>query len=533
MTDARPFPYRCNGMRALIASGKQCPNSVADLVLRYTVNPCSPLPAVRFRTFSTKSKPHYTYRHPIEDDMARAVLANVPKKYTTALNARNPRLPKEQCLVVIKNYIKALVELPCCVDIRKRPTGCTCLRENLSDGIWLGCIAEWLYDFYRIQSPTFREGFVFDKLRMSRLSQRFPLPAFGQAADATGATPTICKNSYFGLLCVRQYKLEKMQQELKTANRPRVHRGTGKPGNHSLKIGITAALHVFFEEMVQLASPRATRFIRLETGIDARDDDTELIELPSHWSGRNVYYKFCAEVMGFNVIMKSDNGGYRYEIIEAFNSHILDANGDPHKPPALTTFLAFWTKHYPKLVIPRAREDICNECFIFAHSFRYYSEPRMTHTAPTKNDIVNDFENREKMVEQARLHVKRAEAQRRYFNSISKAIDDDSEVLVMDFMQNLGIPYLGSEQSGATYYYSPLTVNVFGVVNMKTDLLHVFCYDEGEGANGGNNVASMVMEYLTIYNMLRHDENNKPVERKSLKIVMDNCSGQNKVKAFL
>jgi len=102
----------------------------------------------------------------------------------------------------------------------------------------------------------------------------------------------------------------------------------------------------------------------------------------------------------------------------------------------------------------------------------------------------------------------------------------------MDYMQNLGVPYFGSEQPGPTYYYSLLNVNVFGVVDMIAQKLHVFCYDEGYGGKGGNDVASMVMEYLKVYNLLHYDDAGKPKALPSLKIVVDNCVGQNKVSAF-
>ena len=126
------------------------------------------------------------------------------------------------------------------------------------------------------------------------------------------------------------------------------------------------------------------------------------------------------------------------------------------------------------------------------------------------------------------IHVQRAKAQRVYFNQISK---EEGDVLVMDFMQNLGLPYLGAEQAGATYYFSPLSVYVFGIVDMKTEKLQAYCYDEGVAKKGGNNVASMLMHYLDDYKFLRRDADNKPQRKKSLKVVMDNCSGQNKVSA--
>ena len=57
-----------------------------------------------------------------------------------------------------------------------------------------------------------------------------------------------------------------------------------------------------------------------------------------------------------------------------------------------------------------------------------------------------------------------------------------------DYSQNLDLPHFGSEQPGDTYYFSPLTVNVFGLVDHTTEVLSAYVYNEGEGKKGGNNV---------------------------------------------
>ena len=54
------------------------------------------------------------------------------------------------------------------------------------------------------------------------------------------------------------------------------------------------------------------------------------------------------------------------------------------------------------------------------------------------------------------------------------------------------MPHHGNEQPGETYYYSPLTVNIFGITDMATEILHAYVYDEGEAAKGGNNVTSLL-----------------------------------------
>jgi hypothetical protein len=99
----------------------------------------------------------------------------------------------------------------------------------------------------------------------------------------------------------------------------------------------------------------------------------------------------------------------------------------------------------------------------------------------------------------------------------------------ISWLQNMGLPYLGQDQPGATYYFLPLNVYCFGIVDQSTQRLHAFCYHEGVAAKGGNNVASMIIGYLSMTCCLQCNENNEPICRHSLTLFMDNCSGQNKV----
>jgi len=48
--------------------------------------------------------------------------------------------------------------------------------------------------------------------------------------------------------------------------------------------------------------------------------------------------------------------------------------------------------------------------------------------------------------------------------------------IVGDYAQNLGVPHFGGEQPGDTYYYSPLSVYCFGVVDVcgEQDKLHAY-----------------------------------------------------------
>ena len=63
-------------------------------------------------------------------------------------------------------------------------------------------------------------------------------------------------------------------------------------------------------------------------------------------------------------------------------------------------------------------------------------------------------------------------------------------------MQNLYLPHFGGEQSGDTYYFSPLTINGFGVVDYSIEELNSYIYTEAKGKKGGNNVVSLLSNTL-------------------------------------
>ena len=92
-----------------------------------------------------------------------------------------------------------------------------------------------------------------------------------------------------------------------------------------------------------------------------------------------------------------------------------------------------------------------------------------------------------------------------------------------DYCQNMALPHFGGEQPGETYYFSPLGVYCFGMVDPTVDKLYAHLYSEGQGQKGGNNVASLIMKTLAHINILNEDE-----AGRELSIVMDNCGGQNK-----
>jgi hypothetical protein len=87
----------------------------------------------------------------------------------------------------------------------------------------------------------------------------------------------------------------------------------------------------------------------------------------------------------------------------------------------------------------------------------------------------------------------------------------------------MALPHLRGKQPGETYYFSPLSIYCFGMVDPTINKLFAHLYTEGQGQKGGNNVASLIMKTLNHFNILNEDE-----AGRELSIVMDNCGGQNK-----
>jgi hypothetical protein len=238
-------------------------------------------------------------------------------------------------------------------------------------------------------------------------------------------------------------------------------------------------------------------------------------------------------------------------------------------------FLSFWRKEFGYISIRRPTKDICDDCYLFYNQVKFRKRAPESPFIPvdstdednedddlsnisdrnTKEDAVvklewkseatiQEADSLETMIDKASVHVKKAKdmqqmligkanAALEWTNSIINALQISDErwmeavdCIVGDYCQNLALPYLGEHQPGETYYFSPLTVNCFGLANvgMEQATLNAYIYHEGEGKKGGNNVASLIYKFLDDQGWI----NRGRPSRKELNIVMDNCGGQNK-----
>ena len=395
----------------------------------------------------------------------------------------------------------------------------------------------------------------------------------------------VCRNAICHLLWFGQSKWKTCTNAVKKNILP-VHGNKGKITGKAKRFRDDVAddLHEFFHQMEQFATPQATRFVREETGAGLRDGEEGVLELPSSWSKRSVYGRFCFER---GIVVTSTHTG---NILKAERS---DPGWDPNNKKPICSwwaFLKFWEKEYKNIRIASPSADICTDCHVFFNRSKYAtrnlvgtnsdhndnSTNSINYTTTTMADNLeappvpnanletpnanletasnNDLEmpqdlqlaennqleltQREATLQKASLHVKQALIQRALANQkIQEAIDtvdlphcDRHYCFIADFSQNMELPFFGASQPGDTYYYSPLKINVFGIVDCSIfgGKLSVHVYDEGVGKKGGNNVASMLVKELKRLNIMQDNQTGK-----ELTFVMDNCAGQNKNRMVL
>ena len=111
----------------------------------------------------------------------------------------------------------------------------------------------------------------------------------------------------------------------------------------------------------------------------------------------------------------------------------------------------------------------------------------------------------------AAFHVRATRAQCKLFDEKVMACGESGiegggavRTLVIDYGQNMQMPWFGHGQPRETYYYTPLNVSNLGIVDCFNDTLYAHIYHKGEGKKGGNNVASLLIKQLHLFGWI-HD----------------------------
>jgi hypothetical protein len=434
-----------------------------------------------------------------------------------------------------------------------RPTNCRCMGNiiNLSEPEAASAI-DYLYGF-AIVTKAGQQNLLKDWIKYSDcLSVAYKR---GDARKRTnfllpGTTHLICKGALCRLLGIGMDPWKTVTKMAKN-NLPPSHGLSGKVGN-KVDDSIEETLRNFFTEILTFAQPRASLVIRSlvceEVVTELWEDDKDIVQLPSHMTKRSLYDRLLLQI-GWKYIYDSKSGIIERQAVEGT---------DQQQAPAWSSFRRYWAKHHPKLFIAGAREDVCNQCYVFANRHRYTAKNKQADEEEGKEEEENnkqemqgppaaDDDNEEgdvttmlrgeELVKTAARHVEMAQQQRALYQQKRKAAIDTAGLpleertlcFVADYAQNMYIPNFAAEQPGATYYYSPLSCYVFGVVDAAIDQLLAYMYTEDTAKKGGNNMASLLMHHLDQHGIIQ--QATQPF--KELNFVMDNCGGQNKNRHIL
>ncbi len=110
---------------------------------------------------------------------------------------------------------------------------------------------------------------------------------------------------------------------------------------------------------------------------------------------------------------------------------------------------------------------------------------------------------------------------------------DRSYTVVVYYGQNMEVPFYGKTQLSETYCYKPMSVYKLGVVNSAhlhdraddpKDHMCCHVYDECVTGKGCNTISSVTIKTLQGLDLLKNDQSSS-----ELNIIVDNCSGQNKI----
>jgi hypothetical protein len=490
--------------------------------------------------------------------MAEFIIPKLPKLSTL----RNQKTPINDRIGLATQYITDLATLQTCPLKSSRKGGmskCTCLHDHFSGQQDSAALARRVgtavVEFCSFSRDR-RSEYLMTVIKYSRMpffgqgkkSRNFVLPERDFAAndanesdddedDNISLPRPICQSALMMVLGINSDAWRTVSKAADTNVIPQ-HKLVSKPSNNAMNAETTSSLKKYFEGLKEHACPRATRVVQTHAGTALRDDSDEH-ELPTNWTKRAVFARWLKE-NGYSIATDGRGVSIITETVE----------GDADiKACTWPTFRLYWKKNHSKMIIPRARADICGDCFVAVNGFRsnkskLRSANYLVYTSDSDSDSddedEDDCEEREQILIDAAQHCCNAKGQREYFNRLTAEAKEANHegmahilrrwVLVADYCQNMGIPHFGGEQPGETYYFSPLSCYCFGVADPLRDQDHLYAnmYHEGQGQKGGNNVASLLLKVLKQIGAFKEDEFGGP-----LTIVMDNCGGQNKNRMVL
>jgi hypothetical protein len=294
------------------------------------------------------------------EDWAKHPVSLLWKDWKKASKREKKTFDYESYRDEFSSYLEGLQEGPFCLDVKGRALTCTCMKDlnmgaDEKERVLTGLVK------FATKTKVERNYLIAEWIRYSDClkgdaTKRFLLP---------GGTKPICQHAISRVCGMKSYAWHGLCKKVRTGASLE-HGLVGKSPNR-VNTDVHDLIASFLTRLEEQAAPRATRIVRFlnrdgNMVQESRDDDVDVLDLPSHCTKLGLYNQFIAE-RSWQYVYDPKN-----RILDKVA--IADVDQDPDDPaflPSIKTFLKHWEDHFPKLRIQKAAADICDECFVFAN----------------------------------------------------------------------------------------------------------------------------------------------------------------------
>jgi hypothetical protein len=204
-----------------------------------------------------------------------------------------------------------------------------------------------------------------------------------------GINHAVCMNTFRNLYGVFRKSWSRISRACSNYSAgPMIHGNTGRRNRAATAFSTIAKPSVvsFLSDLADRhGESYATRFIREVTGMSLRNTEERLVELPSHFTKRQLYAQYCF-TRGYKV--KADAKGSYGRLSEynfrEYDDDLWPPGSEPLPVCSWSDFLRFWKSDVPHLKIRNPCEDTCGECFKIKNSF-YALDRRPQRAVPPPN----------------------------------------------------------------------------------------------------------------------------------------------------
>ena len=313
---------------------------------------------------------------------------------------------KEEDLILQQaDYFLGIGELPRCKKKSgdaKGSLGCNCLSIFSNNHLLSTAVARYCVNFWK--ETNFKQDQTIIEWEMYGEGKGYRLPVFFSEEDDIAQvseqlkhlqTHRICASALCTVMDMSYGKLNGLMTLAKTTGCAKQHGNTGKRHRaYKEDSDEIKTLHEHMELLEGLAEVRATREVKswsddgttvLNTLRDnnGSDEEDQKIYLPSYTGYRTCYNRYLKSC-GYEVQRTSGTGVMT----------IMPLSNETQKNyVSYYKYYCFWKEKYPRLLISKAAEDICNLCFQFANRHKYQKSLTTISEDDAEAGVANDIED--------------------------------------------------------------------------------------------------------------------------------------------